>query len=355
MIPNRKATLQKRRSIWQGAGSSQGMVEFALALPVLLMILFAIIDFSLLFSAWLEIQNMSRQAVRYAVTTAWDQSYCQAGCTTVADQDQARIKSIKDVAMDYRAGMVIDGNAGQSQPGYLKVLICSNKDWTGPQGLPDKKPDIQPVAGKMGSNIYSQCNNLTTSPSTPMEDPGEGGDTVSVMVDFNNPFITPFLQLLNVFTPSNSPSWNWKMTHLVSVQSGVVEKFRTSDYLPTVPGIGRSTYTPTYTPSITDTPTPTNTFTITDTPTNTSSPTTTDTPTHTSSPTTTGTSTFTPTRTYTGTSTFTRTNSPTPTSLYTNTQTYTPTITFTPTRTFTPTQTFTSTLTFTITQTSTLR
>ncbi len=40
---------------WAGAGRSQGMVEFALAAPVLLMLLFAVVDFSLLFSAWLLI------------------------------------------------------------------------------------------------------------------------------------------------------------------------------------------------------------------------------------------------------------------------------------------------------------
>ncbi len=45
----------KGKRFWQGAGSSQGVVEFALAAPILLMLLFAIIDFSLLFSAWLLI------------------------------------------------------------------------------------------------------------------------------------------------------------------------------------------------------------------------------------------------------------------------------------------------------------
>ena len=58
----------QRKRFWWGAGRSQGVVEFALAAPVLLMLLFGIIDFSLLFSAWLLVQNVSRQAVRFAVT-----------------------------------------------------------------------------------------------------------------------------------------------------------------------------------------------------------------------------------------------------------------------------------------------
>ena len=64
------------KTLLAGRGRSQGVVEFALAAPILLMLLFAIIDFSLLFSAWLLIQNISRQAVRYAVTGQYDSGYC---------------------------------------------------------------------------------------------------------------------------------------------------------------------------------------------------------------------------------------------------------------------------------------
>ncbi len=258
MIPNKMIFIQKRIRALHGASRSQGMVEFALALPILLMLLFAIIDFSLLFSAWLLIQNMSRQAVRYAITTAWDQSYCMDGCLTPDDQDQARVQSIHDVANNFRAGMVVDDGAAQADPGYLRVMVCAQEDYTGPQGKPDNIMDIVPDPGEMGTEKYSNCNNLVDG--TMGEVPGRGGDAVFVMVDFNSPFITPFLQLLTIFQPPDSTQ-SWKMTHLVSVQSGIVEKFRTSEYLPTVPGEGRWTLTPTNTNTPTDTYTYTYTYT----------------------------------------------------------------------------------------------
>ena len=46
----------------------QGMVEFALALPILLMMVFGIIEFGRLLQAWLALENGARFAVRYAVT-----------------------------------------------------------------------------------------------------------------------------------------------------------------------------------------------------------------------------------------------------------------------------------------------
>jgi hypothetical protein len=46
----------------------QGLVEFALVLPVLLLLIFGIIEFARIFAAWLAVQNAARFAVRYAVT-----------------------------------------------------------------------------------------------------------------------------------------------------------------------------------------------------------------------------------------------------------------------------------------------
>ena len=47
---------------------SQAAVEFAISFPILLTILFGIIDFSLLFASWFALQNLVRQAVRFAAT-----------------------------------------------------------------------------------------------------------------------------------------------------------------------------------------------------------------------------------------------------------------------------------------------
>ncbi|HEY5157803.1 MAG TPA: TadE family protein, partial [Anaerolineales bacterium] len=111
---------------------SQGIVEFAVALPILLMLLFGIIDFSLLFSAWLLIQNMSRQAVRYAVTGDFNTAYCPGPDFDCKDADPAvqaqlvdaaRLPSIRDTAYQFQTGLLIDpshkDDGALSIPGFI--------------------------------------------------------------------------------------------------------------------------------------------------------------------------------------------------------------------------------------------
>ncbi len=46
----------------------QGLVEFALILPVLLLIILAIIEMALIFQGYLTVQHAAREAARWAVT-----------------------------------------------------------------------------------------------------------------------------------------------------------------------------------------------------------------------------------------------------------------------------------------------
>jgi Flp pilus assembly protein TadG len=48
-------------------------VEFALTLPILLMLMFGVIEFARIFQAWITLQNAARAAARYAVTGQWDE------------------------------------------------------------------------------------------------------------------------------------------------------------------------------------------------------------------------------------------------------------------------------------------
>ncbi len=51
------------------------------------------------------------------------------------------------------------------------------------------------------------------------------GDAVIVMIDFNHPYLTPFINKI------------WPMVHLVSAQQGIIEKFRISRALSSPPAI----------------------------------------------------------------------------------------------------------------------
>ena len=52
------------------------MVEFALALPVLLLLTFGTIEFGRLLQAWLALENGARFGVRYAVTGSYNPEDC---------------------------------------------------------------------------------------------------------------------------------------------------------------------------------------------------------------------------------------------------------------------------------------
>ena len=56
------------RSSSRRRSRGQALVEFALVLPVLLILLMVLIEVARLFSAWLIVENSAREAARYAVT-----------------------------------------------------------------------------------------------------------------------------------------------------------------------------------------------------------------------------------------------------------------------------------------------
>ena len=48
--------------------TGQGLVEFALILPVLLLVVFVVVELARLLAAWLAIENAARFGLPYAVT-----------------------------------------------------------------------------------------------------------------------------------------------------------------------------------------------------------------------------------------------------------------------------------------------
>jgi hypothetical protein len=55
---------------------AQAFVEFALALPILLMMVFGVMEFGRLIQAWLALENGARFATRYAITGNYNPVYC---------------------------------------------------------------------------------------------------------------------------------------------------------------------------------------------------------------------------------------------------------------------------------------
>jgi Flp pilus assembly protein TadG len=51
----------------------QTLAEFAISLPLVLILLFGILEFGRMFQSWVTLQNAARSAVRYAVTGQYNQ------------------------------------------------------------------------------------------------------------------------------------------------------------------------------------------------------------------------------------------------------------------------------------------
>ena len=277
MIQGRYLRLRKRTR-------GQAMVEFVIALPILLFVLFGIIEFGRMVFAWMAVQNAARFGIRYAVTGEFKEIYCiEAGnllgaahvsadtdggdpqdCKipnsyTGMDKDDkerelidlARLFSIRDVAVGGGTGLwlrpAISGNYEQyldlhdetfiglpDETGFYHVTICSNRSG---QYIMD-----------YGNYAIPLCRDVIND--NLMDDAGGPGDRVKVHVEHRHPLFLPLLTNI------------WPAVNLSAERDGIVEKFRTSRSLG-VSGPILSAPTWTQTPTVTQTPT------ITDTPTNT--------------------------------------------------------------------------------------
>ncbi|MCP4141348.1 MAG: hypothetical protein GY755_13875 [Chloroflexi bacterium] len=232
---NKPAYIHKRKTL--GQKKAQSMVEFALILPILLLLIFGILEYGRLFFAWISIENAARVGARYASTGNYDIVHCPdlngdglfcEGSAKDAEIDQARIASIKDEADGLLFGNPIVQAAINSQSSYFNITVCSDN-----QGNNIFTPP------KMGGTIYSGCTRQSDGASE--EHPGIPGDRVIVSVDYNFPFVVPFFEDIQEYF------------HLGSYKEATVEQFRVSRVVNvpptiTIPTVPTSTPMPTATP-----------------------------------------------------------------------------------------------------------
>ena len=123
---------------------AQGMVEFALILPILVLTIVGILEFGRLFYAWLIIENSTRFGIRYATAGTYDLAECvdSADSGNVAcDGDNelleiknARLPSIEQETRRVIVGFHTDESLAQSAIEYLNITVCSDEiNWIRPQ------------------------------------------------------------------------------------------------------------------------------------------------------------------------------------------------------------------------------
>jgi len=284
---------------------AQALVEFALIIPLALLLLTAIIEFGYAFYTWAAVGEVARIGTRYAVTGQYDPQYCPAAAAalsnaiatwpklaaedsadgaadcviqsrvdefeakTAALQDWARIPSTHDAAMNGGAiGLLF--NPGVS--GNYIQFLSDPAELDGSQPNNGFKDDYRgdPTAnGFISINICSNrvgvgldtanpyyYNDLTASNDARylgvcvvdnhyMDDAGGPGDRIRLTVTYNHPLIIPFFQAL------------WPHLKLSTTQDAIVEKFRTARLSGLSSGISvLATWSPTPLPTNTPTQTP---------------------------------------------------------------------------------------------------
>ncbi len=192
------------------ASRGQTLVEFAVILPVFVLLFFGVFEFARLLQSWVTIQHAAEEAVRFATTgTGWD-----AGVGV-------REGNIIEVAINAATGIRIDDAAGPGDPAYFRVGMRSSQNGPDPS-----EPDTA----------------------------GQANDFVRVTINYNHPLATGILGD-RIMVP-------------LSTQSLAVNERFARPVVPVgeLPPIPPATWTPTPTPTPTDPATPVSTPTRTPTP-----------------------------------------------------------------------------------------
>jgi hypothetical protein len=285
--------MERRFQLFNSNKKGQGLTEFIIALPILLMLIFGIIEFGRLLFSWLAIQNAARMGLRYAVTGTYEEIYCDeaaaalGGDYAAADMsdgkadckvpdsygddaeeleadlvDWARIPSIMGAARSGGSGIFIDdGIIGDylaflvshstddfgepDEKGYFHVTICSTRLENPPYVYDESNYDI-PVC----------INQETPGSEYLMDNAGLPGERVRIVVTYRHNMLLPFISTI------------WETVPLDGRREGIVENYRNIRIITAVGGFTPApTWTPTdiftSTPTVTDTPTATQTSSIT--------------------------------------------------------------------------------------------
>jgi hypothetical protein len=164
---------------------------------VLLISLFVIIELARVLHAWFVIENGARTGVRYAVTGEYNPLNCDSGssgddCTISSDENEARVESIHEAAWAGSSSIIRVGEneVNSTDPAFFQVTVCD------PEAIqaPSSTFDVHSCPGS--------------------EDPGDPGDLVTVILEFNHPLILPGLSAI------------WPQLRLSARRDATVETFR---------------------------------------------------------------------------------------------------------------------------------
>ncbi len=173
-----------------------------------------------------SIQNMARQAARYASTGQYMQEYCQdqdgdgsrcGGQSKREEVNIARLRSIHDVADEQQGLLLVNYNTTWDQPGYLHVIVCSRFTSDKPRdGVPNFIATI-PSQGGFSAESYARCtldDREVEYPSYVAVYQDRRINWAIVMIDYNYLFWLPLFRSF------------WPYFHLTATSEAIMEIYR---------------------------------------------------------------------------------------------------------------------------------
>ena len=173
-LPVRKASVTTRKS------RGQSMVEFALIVPVLLLILLVALDFGRVYLGWINLQQMARVAANYAAdnATAWDSTPDAAKQARYRQMIENEARLMNCEAQDPLPDPVFGGTALGAHVDVsincefslitpiISQVLGSSIQATGSATFPIKEGVIATVPGGGGPIGIAPVADFTVSPRT---------------------------------------------------------------------------------------------------------------------------------------------------------------------------------------------
>ena len=185
----------------------QGLVEFAMLVPVFLLLLLGMLEFGLVFDQRLTLQYATREGARVGAALGNDggSGVCNAATTTVDDQIVAAVQRVilsPGSRVEPVAGttqvQIWKANPGSSPPGLPTAGLINTWTYMGPNTGPTV--DGQSISFTEGAHPWSPCSrvNSALAPSSP--------NSIGVSMTYTYVFQTPLAGILRFFGGASAGS-----------------------------------------------------------------------------------------------------------------------------------------------------
>ncbi len=216
--------------------SGQGLVEFGLVLPVLLLTLMGIADFGRLFAVYSELLNAAREGARYGVVSPMD-----VDGITLAVTNKISMVELEDVSIF----VTFDGGPGTSEKNFDQVMIGDRVIVTLNSDVDMMTPFIRTIAqqlhmetaaartistvvggtGEGGASPPTSTPDGTTTPS-PTPTPFSLDTPTPTLTSTPGPTLTPTPPAGIVPIQITTPLWDGDMVVTGVAQAGEVVNLR---------------------------------------------------------------------------------------------------------------------------------